>query len=130
MIRRPPRSTLTDTLLPYTTRFRSIRTRLRLCAQRVGQDRAQVGAQPGRARLLQRIGDERRRGAARYAGRDDGRRTRRAGKNDRQSARRERVMLTTAMLMGRSEERRVGKECVSTCSSRWTRYHYKKNKKK
>src|SRR3546814_12985728 len=23
----------------------------------------------------------------------------------------------------RSEERRVGKECVSTCRSRWTRYH-------
>src|SRR3546814_11618718 len=23
----------------------------------------------------------------------------------------------------RSEERRVGKECVSTCSSRWARYH-------
>src|SRR3546814_18900829 len=26
----------------------------------------------------------------------------------------------------RSEERRVGKECVSTCSSRWSPYHYKK----
>src|SRR3546814_12427100 len=24
---------------------------------------------------------------------------------------------------GRSEERRVGKECVSTCSSRWLPYH-------
>src|SRR3546814_19903770 len=24
---------------------------------------------------------------------------------------------------GRSEERRVGKECVSTCRSRWTPYH-------
>src|SRR3546814_16562080 len=28
---------------------------------------------------------------------------------------------------GRSEERRVGKECVSTCRSRWSPYHYKKN---
>src|SRR3546814_16811594 len=27
----------------------------------------------------------------------------------------------------RSVERRVGKECVSTCRSRWTPYHYKKN---
>src|SRR3546814_12675580 len=27
---------------------------------------------------------------------------------------------------GRSEERRVGKECVSTCRSRWSPYHYKK----
>src|SRR3546814_20827179 len=27
---------------------------------------------------------------------------------------------------GRSEERRVGKECVSTCRSRWSPYHKKK----
>src|SRR3546814_14659154 len=27
----------------------------------------------------------------------------------------------------RSEERRVGKECVSTCRSRWLPYHLKKN---
>src|SRR3546814_11414480 len=26
----------------------------------------------------------------------------------------------------RSEQRRVGKECVSTCRSRWSPYHYKK----
>src|SRR3546814_21084060 len=26
----------------------------------------------------------------------------------------------------RTEERRVGKECVSTCRSRWSPYHYKK----
>src|SRR3546814_7263366 len=26
-------------------------------------------------------------------------------------------------LAGRSEERRVGKECVSTCRSRWSPYH-------
>src|SRR3546814_15925089 len=30
----------------------------------------------------------------------------------------------------RSEERRVGKECVSTCSSRWSPSHYKKKKKR
>src|SRR3546814_19172744 len=30
----------------------------------------------------------------------------------------------------RSEERRVGKECVSTCRSRWSPYHYKKKKNK
>src|SRR3546814_11669804 len=29
---------------------------------------------------------------------------------------------------GRSEERRVGKECVSTCRSRWSPYHSKKKK--
>src|SRR3546814_19649956 len=27
----------------------------------------------------------------------------------------------------RSEERRVGKECVSTCRSSWSPHHYKKN---
>src|SRR3546814_13054681 len=30
----------------------------------------------------------------------------------------------------RSEERRVGKECVSTCRSRWSPYHSKKNIKR
>src|SRR3546814_12373706 len=27
----------------------------------------------------------------------------------------------------RAEERRVGKECVSTCRYRWSQYHYKKS---
>src|SRR3546814_13923852 len=30
-------------------------------------------------------------------------------------------------LLERSEERSVGKECVSTCRSRWSPYHSKKN---
>src|SRR3546814_17328332 len=30
----------------------------------------------------------------------------------------------------RSEESRVGKECVSTCRSRWSPYHKKKNTRK
>ena len=30
---------------------------------------------------------------------------------------------TAPMWRGRSEERRVGKECVSTCRSRWSPYH-------
>src|SRR3546814_14823840 len=29
------------------------------------------------------------------------------------------------LIKGRSEERRVGKECVSTCRSRWSPYHKK-----
>src|SRR3546814_15366056 len=29
----------------------------------------------------------------------------------------------------RSEERRVGKECVSTCRYRWSPYHYKKKRR-
>src|SRR3546814_15492720 len=30
--------------------------------------------------------------------------------------------------LGSSEERRVGKECVSTCRSRWSPYHSNKKK--
>src|SRR3546814_2590562 len=33
------------------------------------------------------------------------------------------LVLVTALFVGRSEERRVGKECVSTCRSRWSPYH-------
>src|SRR3546814_11357841 len=33
------------------------------------------------------------------------------------------VGMVTSRLLGRSEERRVGKECVSTCRSRWSPYH-------
>src|SRR3546814_13289651 len=38
------------------------------------------------------------------------------------------ALVTDQMLVdpARSEERRVGKECVSTCRSRWSPYHYKK----
>src|SRR3546814_18655408 len=31
--------------------------------------------------------------------------------------------ITFGIFVGRSEERRVGKECVSTCRSRWSPYH-------
>src|SRR3546814_5383635 len=33
------------------------------------------------------------------------------------------VQTITSMPLRRSEERRVGKECVSTCRSRWSPYH-------
>src|SRR3546814_4207096 len=33
------------------------------------------------------------------------------------------VLETAALPTERSEERRVGKECVSTCRSRWSPYH-------
>src|SRR3546814_2187143 len=35
-------------------------------------------------------------------------------------------LLDAAIACFRSEERRVGKECVSTCRSRWSPYHSKK----
>src|SRR3546814_10499921 len=45
------------------------------------------------------------------------------------------VVTTSALALAcaaypRSEERRVGKACVSTCRSRWSPYHYKKKKNK
>src|SRR3546814_10613096 len=33
------------------------------------------------------------------------------------------VAWTAWVMLWRSEERRVGKECVSTCRSRWSPYH-------
>src|SRR3546814_13737386 len=37
---------------------------------------------------------------------------------------------TVATPSGRSAERRVGKECVSTCRSRWAPHHQKQKNKK
>src|SRR3546814_13815123 len=37
------------------------------------------------------------------------------------------VIAIAAVEVPRSEERRVGKECVSTCRSRWSTSHYIKN---
>src|SRR3546814_18112757 len=37
-------------------------------------------------------------------------------------------MATLRRCHASSEERRVGQECVSTCRSRWSPYHQKKNK--
>src|SRR3546814_13359910 len=51
---------------------------------------------------------------------------------DNQEAAREAYLAQSidGLWFGRSEERRVGKECVSRCRSRGARYHYKKNIKK
>ena len=35
----------------------------------------------------------------------------------------QRISTQSIQLHTRSEERRVGKECVSTCRSRWSPYH-------
>src|SRR3546814_11608906 len=102
MIRRPPRSTRTDTLFPYTTLVRSF---LR------GVERALRGAGQGLLRLgggLVGLGEALLRGIVDLLLRLRG------------------LLLRLAhrFLRGfRSEERRVGKECVSTCRSRWSPYH-------
>src|SRR3546814_4886629 len=52
MIRRPPRSTRTDTLFPYTTLFRSVPGAAEQC-RHVGE--AHVGREPGLPRTHQRL---------------------------------------------------------------------------
>src|SRR3546814_17949259 len=122
MIRQPPRSTRTDTLFPYTTLCRSL--------GRVVQ--VPGGIAPGTEvvlvdddaipvdqmdRLVVRLDAAVRRAAAQIL------------------ERREPDLWILAVggrvafsnrripIKERSEERRVGKECVRTCRSRWSPYH-------
>src|SRR3546814_21187868 len=102
IIRRPPRSTRPDTLFPYTTLFRS-----RLRSVRIDVDGR---LRPLAARTFPELGwiDRDRSPAAGAVNPDPG-------------------FAPTAWIaagdLPRSEERRVGKECVSTCRSRWQPYH-------
>src|SRR3546814_14350230 len=123
MIRRPPRSTRTDTLVPYTTLFRSqhrsapakiffhlhgfILTLDRIRKADV-DELVEQRAQRNRAHVKRREKQEIKKGIAR------GRLRRWPGNGDSKFNICERR---------RSEERRVGKECVSTCRSRWAPYH-------
>src|SRR3546814_16006765 len=102
MIRRPPRSTRTDTLFPYTTLFRS--------AEDDAVALFHIGDPVGQRRQRQRV-----RAEIHFAVAETDRQRRAATGADQQ------VFL--AMKQDRSEERRVGKECVSTCRSRWSPYH-------
>src|SRR3546814_20405521 len=104
MIRRPPRSTRTDTLFPYTTLFRSMGYSAGHIADRllargwdvVGNSRDGRGgtiAFDVAAAVL---------AALRSA---------------------THIMFSVPPSEGRTEERRLGKECVRPCRSRWTPYH-------
>src|SRR3546814_16676752 len=99
MIRRPPRSTRTDTLFPYTTLFRS-----------TGWGDTQLKVHLGRLADLEYVLIHRMKVGQGYEyellydgeGEDGGR------------------FVMGLAAPGRSEERRVGKECASTCRSRWS----------
>src|SRR3546814_20960692 len=127
MIRPPPRSTRTATLVPYTTlvlsdpaliggghlrlatseyllhRVREY-AELRTCAMKANNDGMLVGAG-----ILVFVADDYRK-PARHGGSDHRVRREQLGH----------LLGGGAVSVARSEERRVGKECVSTCRSRWT----------
>src|SRR3546814_13515574 len=102
MIRRPPRSTRTDTLFPYTTLFRSL---LYLAQNMLEQIALGIGVglfQPKLVHQRHHLGQH---GRLVDGEADLGHEAHAEGVADR------------------SEERRVGKECVSTCRSRWSPFH-------
>src|SRR3546814_13533117 len=134
MIRRPPRSTRTDTLFPYTTLFRSEETKRRTYTPHI--------IQPDRTTFVP-IGFDVFGGWG-ASTTDEIENHLAKGANREKSAKRAfadwlSYHLSAAIWMysasslcqrvryiedpNRSEERRVGKECVSTCRSRWSPYH-------
>src|SRR3546814_14079742 len=106
MIRRPPRSTRTDTLFPYTTLFRSFsvsppaKSFLIACS---------ANGTPKSGELPKTISFTVLQGSADLS-------------NDAGTT----YSIANVNCTARLEERRVGKECVSTCRSRWSPYHKKK----
>src|SRR3546814_17489675 len=101
MIRRPPRSTRTSTLFPYTTLFRSLAffdDRLAM-PDILGGDHGHTVSHGIRCVKMDPVTVLTAMGMAT-----------------------ERLGLGSTYSTTRSEERRVGKECVSTCRSRWSPY--------
>src|SRR3546814_18121984 len=128
MIRRPPRSTRTDTLFPYTTLFRSlvrlvgidiiahvipakivIAARVKRCGTAAKRLAAHRGTRPALA--SQQAGAQRCEGF-RFA----------HGSRSRHCPAMRRPKPPPLGRTASSEERRVGKECVSTGRSRWSPY--------
>src|SRR3546814_12374609 len=111
MIRRPPRSTRTDTLLPYTTLFRSVF--IHLLERRLGSSLLLGhGDTMTRYLLLALLAISSTASAV-------------VIRSDVDDVRYQVPASAFPALadMPRSEERRVGKECVSQCRSRWSPYH-------
>src|SRR3546814_20440496 len=128
MIRRPPRSTRTDTLFPYTTLFRSHRVGQAVVAARaalllppwLGFHRLGPGRvahafdaiAPGTLLALATALVPALSTAVSASVLGPGARSRQRQHDDGEQVQ-----------PGRSEERRVGKECVSKCRSRWSAAH-------
>src|SRR3546814_20968490 len=127
MIRRPPRSTRTDTLFPYTTLFRSAQES---AITRVQNHVMEHLEEPFTIERMAAIAAM----SSRHFARMFVREVKMKPMEFLQGARidRARLLLESTDLplktvaFRRSGERRVGKECVSTCRSRWSPYHSKK----
>src|SRR3546814_16449758 len=102
MVRRPPRASRTDPLFPYTTLFRSSTVALPAPTKRPDTDRQEELTMAWKL-------DEGLEGLD----------------HNVLTARVEDLVqwARKSSLWPRSEERRVGKECVSTGRSRWSPYH-------
>src|SRR3546814_19643390 len=109
MIRRPPRSTRTDTLFPYTTLFRSRTGHIHRPDGPLAKH--QPASRHLRGKISMESSDQGRTMPERY----------RFARDVFAKLVAERPAGVVVGRPGRStEERRVGKECVRTCRSRWT----------
>src|SRR3546814_15564143 len=121
MIRRPPRSTRTDTLFPYTTLFRSFGDAVSpnlvgTIARHQPNDYAADDRNGHHDRTKSCVRDiDGISGEATEPEKVRGHRDELEQQPGAESS--------TCANHKRSEERRVGKECVSTCRSRWAPYH-------
>src|SRR3546814_15574897 len=132
MIRRPPRSTRTDTLVPYTTLFRSFLRPIVALSKLICWPVACASARRLDGRSCAGI-DKWVRLSCAIAGTASADAMSAADAIEPRSASLEisiydppqlqRLATRWFHLRPRSEERRVGKECVSTCRSRWSPYH-------
>src|SRR3546814_15292735 len=133
MIRRPPRSTRTDTLFPYPTLFRSLNA-----------GSAAHGNKDARLAEVKKQQQAWESELADWSMKDGSPIAPRRALRELEKAMPKNAMVTTDIgnicsvsnsylrfdkpksffaAMSRSEERRVGTECVSTCRSRWSPYH-------
>src|SRR3546814_19233615 len=131
MRRRPPRATRTDTLFPYTTLFRSTAEATRALID-AGADAVKVGIGPGSictTRVVAGVGVPQLTAimeCAREAAKSDVPVIGDGGLRTSGDAAKALAAGASALMIGsmlRSEERRVGKECVRTCRSRWAPHH-------
>src|SRR3546814_14295114 len=129
MIRRPPRSTRTDTLFPYTTLFRSGDRGARYAGpghRAAGgqlRRRQTAGALPFERPLLYCWCSNDLSGIPSVA-------LQRSPLAPKGFPKLPAIAGLSFATAARSEERRVGKECVGTCRSRWWPYLSKKKKQR